>query len=319
LLYLQFSLKVIIKTVKMLGKDADGKLKRIEYRGRYLRASRTGGVALRAQTEAAGLNLTVNSNRGVRVSTRVAKGTQVALQNGRFVLRGRYGKGPSKINLSKSGVSVSTKTGLGTVNWFKPRYSSAKFAGIQFRGKNALVLMVVVGLAQLLYAVAVLLAQLLVLTVQVIWLGVSVAWAFIVERFETFRERRLARLEGSWTEQLRVLERQQLEAGLDLVLLFLAKGKQLQFPEGNFADDSLYGQMERLIWKLLTSTQIPRALRMEVLFSCLAVVYLEKAGEAAALEQFKQLDTAAMGDGGRNELQERLLGAYALAVGIEMV
>ena len=50
----------------MLGKGHDGKLKRIEYRGKYLRASRTGGVALRAQTKAAGIHFTANSKHGLR-------------------------------------------------------------------------------------------------------------------------------------------------------------------------------------------------------------------------------------------------------------
>ena len=97
------------KTDSMI-RDADGRLKRIEYRGKYLRESRTGGVSSRAQTKLAGLNLTANTQHGFRVSTRVAKGTNVGFQNGRFVLRGRYGKGRTKLNLSKSGVSVSSKT-----------------------------------------------------------------------------------------------------------------------------------------------------------------------------------------------------------------
>jgi len=118
-------------------KDQDGRQKRIEHTGRYLRASRTGGVALRAHVKAAGVNVTGNTSRGVRVSTRLAKNTQVALQNGRFVLRGRYGSDAAKLNLSKSGVSVSSKTGIGTLNWFRPGRSSAKFAGVQLRGQKA--------------------------------------------------------------------------------------------------------------------------------------------------------------------------------------
>ena len=79
---------------------SDGHLKRIEYRGKYLRASRTGGVTLRYQGKAAGINFKVNSKRGTRVSKRIAEGTNVGFLNGRFVLRGRYGKGPTKLNLS---------------------------------------------------------------------------------------------------------------------------------------------------------------------------------------------------------------------------
>ena len=133
----------------MLEKDADGRIKRIEYRGRHLRASRTGGVALRAQTKMAGINLTANTARGLRISTRIAKGTQAGFQNGRFVLRGRYGNGPTKLNLTKSGVSVSSKTDIGTINWFKPRYSSAKIGGIQVRGKNAVYLHLIIGIFQI--------------------------------------------------------------------------------------------------------------------------------------------------------------------------
>ena len=121
-------------------KDEYGRQTRIEHRGRYLRASRTGGVALRAETKAAGLNFTGNTSQGFRVSTTPAKNTQLAFQNGRFILRGRYGRGPTKLNLSKTGVTVSTRNELGTFNWIKPNRSSAKVAGVQFRGKNAVIL-----------------------------------------------------------------------------------------------------------------------------------------------------------------------------------
>ena len=107
-------------TFRVGEKDRDGRQKRIDYSGRYLRASRTGGVALRAHVKAAGINLTGNTSHGFRLSTRLAKNTQVAMQNGRFVLRGRYGPDIAKVNLSKSGVSVSSKVGLGTINWMRP-------------------------------------------------------------------------------------------------------------------------------------------------------------------------------------------------------
>lgn len=113
------------------------KQQRIEHRGKNLRVSRTGGVALRTQAKAAGLTITANSQHGLRVSSRVAKNTQVALQNGRPVLRGRYGSGATRLNLSKSGVSVSTRNPLGTFNWSKPNRSSVKIAGVQLRGKKS--------------------------------------------------------------------------------------------------------------------------------------------------------------------------------------
>ena len=118
-------------------KDRYGKQRRIEHRGKNLRISRTGGAALRTQAKVAGLNVTANTRHGLRISSRVAKNTQIALQNGRPVLRGRYGRGATRMNLSKSGVSVSTRNALGTFNWVKPNRSSVKIAGIQLRGKKA--------------------------------------------------------------------------------------------------------------------------------------------------------------------------------------
>ncbi|MCG5549197.1 ComEA family DNA-binding protein [Halorhodospira halochloris] len=138
-------------------KDTYGKQRRIEHRGKHLRASRTGGVALRAQARAAGVNLTANTRRGLRASVTPAKNTQVALQNGRFILRGRYGKGPTKLNLSKSGASLSSRNRLGSFNWFRPNRSSAKVLGIQVRGQKAaqvqliyMVIAAIVGGVQLL-------------------------------------------------------------------------------------------------------------------------------------------------------------------------
>lgn len=123
--------------LKVGEKDRSGRQKRIEHGGKYLRASRTGGVSLRAHARAAGVNLTGNTRHGVRVSTRLARNTQVALQNGRFILRGRYGSDAAKLNLSKSGVTVSSKTPVGSFNWVKPGRSSFKLGGVQVRGHKA--------------------------------------------------------------------------------------------------------------------------------------------------------------------------------------
>lgn len=68
-------------------KDKHGKQKRIEHSSDHLRISRTGGVALRKQAKIAGLNVTANTKHGLRVSSRAAKNTQIALQHGRLVLR----------------------------------------------------------------------------------------------------------------------------------------------------------------------------------------------------------------------------------------
>ena len=127
-----------------LGKqDKDGKQVRIEHRGKYTRASRTGGVAVRAEKKIGSVNLTANSSKGVRASTRIANGTRVALQNGRVQLIGRWRAGPLGFNLSKTGVSASFKNKAGTFNFLKPQYSSFKFAGVQLRGKKAAQLQVI--------------------------------------------------------------------------------------------------------------------------------------------------------------------------------
>ncbi|MRH77768.1 hypothetical protein GH984_03535 [Spiribacter sp. C176] len=129
--------------LKIGEKDKDGRQKRIEHTGRYLRVSRTGGVALRAHVKAGGINITGNTRHGLRLSTRLAKNTQIAMQNGRFILRGRYGSDAARINLSKTGVTVSTKTPIGAINWVKPGRSSVKIAGVQMRGQKAAVMQLI--------------------------------------------------------------------------------------------------------------------------------------------------------------------------------
>lgn len=118
-------------------KDEDGKQVRIEHRGKYTRASRTGGVAVRAEKKLGPVNATANSSDGIRLSSKVAQGTRVALQNGKFRLIGRWNAGPLGFNLSKTGVSASVKNQAGTFNFIKPQYSSFKIAGVQMRGKKA--------------------------------------------------------------------------------------------------------------------------------------------------------------------------------------
>jgi hypothetical protein len=208
----------------MLKQSTDGRLQRIEYRGKHLRVSRTGGIALRAQTQAAGIHLTANSKHGLRASKRIAKGTQVAFQNGRFVLRGRYGNGPTKLNLSKSGVSVSTKTDIGTVNWFKPRYSSAKIGGIQVRGKNALYLHAVIGILNLLTQFALLLFQLLVLALQLFyWLAIK-ATRFTLRLWSTRHQSAISAAESRYLDRLADRDARWLKTALESIFLELAQG-----------------------------------------------------------------------------------------------
>ena len=118
-------------------KDKKGKQVRVEHRGKYTRASRTGGVALRVEKKIAGVNVTANTKHGIRVSKKVTKGVRVALQSGHFRLIGRWKSGPLGLNLSKTGFSASYKNQVGTYNFLKPQYSSFKMGGIHLRGKNA--------------------------------------------------------------------------------------------------------------------------------------------------------------------------------------
>jgi hypothetical protein len=116
-------------------------LKRIELKAHSknskvrLRASRTGGLNA-AYHPVRGI--TLNTKYGLRAS-KTFKGLTLGVQGRRTVFRGRWSSknGLLNANLSRSGLSFSTKSKYGTYNWTRPNYSSFKFAGIQLRGKNA--------------------------------------------------------------------------------------------------------------------------------------------------------------------------------------
>ena len=295
----------------ILEKGTDGRLKRIEYRGKYLRASRTGGVALRAQAKAAGINFTANTNRGSRVSTRIAKGTQAAFQNGRFVLRGRYGDGPHKVNLSKSGVSVSTKTEIGTVNWFKPRYSSVKIGGVQVRGKNAVYLHLIFGLFQVAAYLLLFLAQLAILLVQFIyWLGVQLVRG-TKAAVTLYEERKFQPYEDKWMAALESFSKEGLEQCLYFVIFELGSGKAIE------ADQINSNTAQEQIAPLLEACPLKPHRKLELMTACLASRYQEATSDDTALEKFFQIDEELSEDSKRNELQDRFLTAYAQACGIE--
>jgi len=307
----------------MFERDENGRLKRIEYRGKHLRASRTGGVALRAQTSAAGVNLTANTNRGMRMSTRVAEGTQAAFQNGRFILRGRYGEGPTKLNLSKSGVSVSTRTETGTINWFKPGYSSAKIGGVQVRGKKAVYIQLVVALVQLIAYLALFLLQAVVVLAQAAFWLTAKAWTALRRAHARREQPAIRKAEGACFAALRDKDAQFLRDAMEAMFLQLAQGQPLDAapadrensdPEGRFRNPDA----EALVASLLERTELSPPRSLEVLFGCLAERYGQRAGDDAALRRFLDFDQAAVASGGRNRLQERLLAAYADACGIDL-
>ena len=165
-------------------------LPRIEYRGDYLRASRTGGVALRAHVKAGRIGVTANTGHGLRASARITKGTYVALQNGKFRLMGRYGKGPVKLNVSKTGLSASFKTGVGALNFIRPNRSSATISGIQFRGKNALYLNLIALVLQLGFELIRLAILVVVSVVQLVAGLVTAAWYAARGLYQGHQERR---------------------------------------------------------------------------------------------------------------------------------
>lgn len=161
-------------------KDENGKQVRIEHRGRFTRASRTGGVAVRAEQNVGPVNLTANSSMGLRASTRIANGMRVALQNGRFQLIGRWRAGPLGFDLSKTGVSASVKNKAGTFNFLKPQYSSFKLGGIQLRGRRAAELQVIYMLIMAAVFAVVFSAKLIVFLLWLLALPILFIWDLVV-------------------------------------------------------------------------------------------------------------------------------------------
>lgn len=161
-------------------KDEDGKQVRIEHRGKYTRASRTGGVAVRAEEKLGPVNLTANSSKGLRASTRIANGTRVALQNCRFQLIGRWRSGPLGFNLSKTGVSASVKNKAGTFNFLKPQYSSFKLGGIQLRGRKAAELQMIYMLIMAAVFAVIFGAKLIVFLLWLLALPILFIWDLVV-------------------------------------------------------------------------------------------------------------------------------------------
>ncbi|ABI55861.1 hypothetical protein ACN2MM_03135 [Alkalilimnicola ehrlichii MLHE-1] len=325
--------------LKIGEKDRTGRQKRIEHTGRYLRASRTGGISLRAHTRVAGVNLTGNTRRGVRVSTRLAKNTQVALQNGRFILRGRYGSDAARINLSKSGVSVSTKTPVGAFNWVRPGRSSFKLGGVHVRGHKAAhlqgVYLLFAGLVALVgglfKAVAALLGGILG--------GVQalVAWR---ERVRGERERlglsagevagvgeQIVRAQGVALDQE---PQRDLFAGLLFVVTTLGRGRTvfdadavgLQGADRGagraLATDAAVAGQQLVRW--LGEREADRSPRRILgLLHQLALAFRARAPQSARAEALLALDDACLAAGPRTILQEEMIDLLAEALGVDLV
>ncbi|ADC71623.1 conserved hypothetical protein [Thioalkalivibrio sp. K90mix] len=322
--------------LKVGEKDRDGRQKRIEHTGRYLRASRTGGLSLRAQTRAAGINLTGNTNHGVRVSTRLAKNTQVAFQNGRFILRGRYGSDAAKFNLSKSGVTVSTKTPIGSFNWIRPGRSSAKIAGVQLRGHNAAAIQ---GIFALFASVYWLLGGVLRLFAGLI--GGIGRLAAAAQARRQLAEEEAARPEFSF-ETVRALGDQVLAehevdpstwSGRDqlatLAFAFLALGRGAALPHPSNERDSTPAVEAALFEDMQTASEHWRIwlgpLPPEDIEPAMGIVTIlaQSLGQTADSEWRGEvllaLDDACLRDGPKTLLQEAMIDLTAEAMGVELV
>ena len=309
-------------------KDEYGKQRRIEHRGKYLRISRTGAISVRAQAKAAGFNFTGNAKRGVRVSRTVAKNTQVAMQNGRFVLRGRYGKGPTKMNVSKTGATVSTRNRMGTINWIKPGWSSAKIAGVQVRGKNAVALqavyLVIAGIA----AIVQIAWTLIVLLFQALVAGATAASEYQQSRKQSkelsLRDERNARLEAD----AKTSELQSKVDGWDkdqalgaLLLIFCAWGRGAEaLPMAGVLHERIrqeksFGLLNIEMDTLVEMSHLLYALRETIeaedqeliLLACVATRAQEVIEPETLPETIMQIDELALKEGERTEGQEEML------------
>jgi len=314
-------------------KDEYGRQRRIEHRGRYLRASRTGGVALRAQARAAGMNITANTSRGFRVSGTPAKNTQVAMQNGRFILRGRYGRGPTKMNLSKTGVTFSTRNKLGSFNWMKPKRSSAKIAGVQVRGQNAAILQSIymlfmaVGMAlKMVFSMLVMLFHLSVALFRFLYhlaLAMPYGMGVVRRRWRNYRiARRLPRLESLLDPPMKKWDEPELVAGLWLVFGAIGRGKQ----PGDTAEDfsaAIESDTKAPGWLRQAAPIMPEvaaildAVRQpdeksqaddpRVLSALLAQCMTQRMSSGHVTEAILLCDEFSLGDGPRTVLQDQLL------------
>jgi hypothetical protein len=162
--------------------------KRIEYRGKNVRVSRTGGVSATKTFKGDGYGATINTNHGLRLHKRLFKGARMGFQNGNFQFIGRYKSGPFNFNVSKNGFSTSLKNKRGSYNILKPNYSSFKMAGVQVRGKNA-------ATFQMIYMVIILCVNLFKffwhIFISILWFGfLSIKWIvdFLTGFFKGFRE-----------------------------------------------------------------------------------------------------------------------------------
>ena len=324
-------------------KGLDGRQVRIEHRGRHLRASRTGGVALRKQIRAGGLSLTANTQRGARVSMTPVRNTQVAFQNSRFILRGRYGKGPAKLNLSKSGLTLSAKAGLGTINITNLGRSSAKIAGVQMRGHKAAAINAVVVLFQMLAALiraTVALIGLLVAGMRdvMVWLfeatkSLITRWRFQQDqKRRATRTRHLVKAAGRWVEASGELLDSVTPAtyltAMEHLLVRVGQRPNAVAPDRNIAGSHIDGEKDhiRSLVDSLSLIQVndPALEKSSSVplpatgLAVLALRYRDSVANSMLPEAFYQLDETTLEDGPRTIGQELLLEDVADLFGLRL-
>lgn len=322
-------------------KDEYGQQRRVEHRGRHLRISRTGGASLRAQTKAVGVNLTANSQHGVRVSRTIGRNTQLALQNGRLVFRGRYGSGASKLNVSRSGATVSTRNALGSFNWVKPNRSAAKLFGVQVRGKKAASLQIGFMLVQGVIALLELAFMLLLLLMRL--LHTVALWVIDLLREVPFLVRQARRRLVVWRQRRRLRSRAAetgfpapgdeaaLFATAACVLLAWSRGGDLE-SWLHRAADSLPEAMAgfSLSARALAQTAEPLHEWQQTLHwrvDHIALVAMDELGQIAKQtlpperlpELLLALDDLALRYGDKTILQEDVLAVFANAAGLRLV
>lgn len=302
----------------MPNQDEYGRQKHIAWRGKHLRVSRTGGVSLRHQAKLSGLNLTVNSRHGLRVSTRVAKNTQVALQNGRLVLRGRYGRGPTKLNVSKSGLSVSTRNSFGTYNWTHPNRSSFKVGGVLFRGKKAAELQAIAMIFMLIPLTLVLVGKMLLLAINLLWyVGqlLMAAWQASIRLmrnlYNSTLKWRIQTVINAFDSPIDDWSLPELGAAIWLVYHHASLCQHLPNPSQETLDNApllrlCLPQVKRV------AKQLPANIPPTLLMAALSEQLAQKFAADIRAELLLQVDEAFLAQNQkRTNLQERLINIYA--------
>lgn len=299
-------------------------MKRIELRGEHLRASRTGGVSLRKQARLGQYNVTANTAHGVRLSRRIAKGTNLAMQNGQLRLRGRYGKGPTKLNLAKSGVSVSTRNALGTFNWTKPQYSSANVLGVNLRGRKAANMQLVFMLFQAVVLVFKVLAFLLVtVPPMLVALGGQVA-----EVCERVAARLRLRMQAAWLERtaaasrtaLPALAGEELRHALVYVVGYWGSGHDVEASNAKLNDALPPGEVGARLDAALDQLGTKDAKKAVLgMFAWLAARHVKQAPASEQAETLLRADELCLEAGGRTTIQDRMIAQFAQLANVALV